>query len=751
VTSGITSTLCLHCGQPSASGEFCCAGCEQVYALVKAAGLDRYYDLRGAIGQPVVRATRRDRAWVEPLREKLSRETAASRLDLDVQGLQCTACVWLIERIFERERGGVEVVVNPTLGRASIVCEPAFDLEHFVESVEDFGYVLGPPRRSEKSRARGLLGRLGVSAAAAMQAMILSVAIYAGLADPALRGLFDAIDFGLATLVVLAGGSVFFHAAIEGLRRRILHLDLPIALGIAASYAGSVWAWRHHGAPYFDTVCVFVTLMLLGRFLQERLIEKNRRLLLDGDDASALLTRRSTGELVPVTAIGVGDRLLVAPGDLVPVDARLESPCACSLDWINGESRPRTFDKAALVPAGAFSCGANAVVAVAETDFDESPLLELLRTPLKGDRTRAVPFWAAVTRRYVIAVLGLAALAFVIWLAATHDGNRALAVTTAVLVVTCPCAFGIATPLAYDLAHARLRQAGLFVRTADFLDRAPDVTRVVFDKTGTLTSGVLRLVELPEMDDEAKVALATLVHGSGHPKAMSIKAALTASPAPVDVHERAGEGLFCRLHGARWRLGRGDFLTKNGVVMAHFDFAEDVRPDAKKEIQELEGHGYEVWIASGDARSRVSEMAVRCGVDPRHALSDMSPWDKAAWLEKHDQGTLFVGDGVNDLVAAEKAFCSGTPAIDRPFVAARSDFYFVTPGLRPVRLALDLAKHLRKVVNRNLRVALGYNALAVGLAFAGVMSPLVCAVLMPVSSLTTIAVTALGLRRNRWT
>lgn len=756
---------CLHCGQ-SCDGDFCCAGCEQVHALLRDAGLERYYELRGAEGQPVPSALRRDRKWLEPMAARLRDARDVVRLDLDVQGIHCSACVWLVEQLFTKEKGGVEVIVNPSLGRATLTVRPGFDLARFSERVEAFGYALGPARRSAASRSSALLGRLGLCTAATMNAMIFSIAIYAGLASGRFKALFDGIDFVLATIVVLAGGTVFFRAAIEGLRRRVLHLDLPIALGLAFAYSGSVWAWRAGGAPYFDTVCVFVTLMLLGRFLQERVLERNRRQLLEGEDAAQLLTRRAEGtgsELVPCASIEAGDALVVMPGDLFPVDARLEAPCECSLDWVSGEARPRTFEAGEIVPAGAFSCGATAAHAIAETSFADSALLDLLRTPLRNVESRKRDaFWQGVTRRYVATVIVLATVGFGGWWWATGSGHRALAVATALLVVTCPCAFGIATPLAYDLVQARLRRAGLFVRAADFLDRAAHVTRVVFDKTGTLTSGLLRVTNpevLSDLDATELRALATLSAQSGHPKAAAVAAAVRRHAEPqagATVVEDVGVGVALEQGGARWTLGKGDgadlVFAKDGRALARFDLAEDVRPDAAKEIAALERAGYEVHVLSGDAPERTRALAEACGVPAERAHGGATPDGKAEWLAAHDRNdTLMVGDGVNDLRAAYAAHCSGTPAVDRPFVAGRSDFYFVTPGLGPIRAALGLSRRLRKVVRRNLTVALAYNAIAVALALAGLMSPLLAAVLMPLSSLSTIAATVISLRRTSWT
>jgi Cu2+-exporting ATPase len=743
-----------------------------VAGLLVQSGLERYYELRGAEGLPVpdTDGRRRDRKWLEALSAKIAAATGPVRVELDVQGVHCAACVWLHEQLFQREQYGVQCLLNPALGRLSLTVRPGFDLEGFVRKLEGFGYLVGVARKDDRSQASTVLWRLGVSVAATMNAMIFSIAIYAGLADGALKRTFHAIDLALATLVLLVGGSVFFRAAWAGLRRRVLHLDLPIALGLAASYAGSVHAWSVGGEPYFDTVCVFTTLMLVGRFLQERLLERNRRMLLDDAGVEGLLTRRVTeggAETVPCASVAAGDALLVGPGDLVPVDLRLEAAGSFSLDWISGESRPRTFAAGELVPAGAFSCAAEPLIGIAETGFGESMLLDLLRTPMRrGERAGATPFWQGWARRYVAGVLVLATAAFAVWLGATGSFDRAAMVATAVLVVTCPCAFGIATPLAYDLAQAALRRVGLFVRSVDFLDRASAVRRVVFDKTGTLTHGAPRVTNadvLSALDAEALVALATLSSATGHPKSVAIQELVSrrgiAAERGARVVETAGQGVEARLFGHVWRLGRGGFagaedsgagdavFSRDGEVLAAFTTEEHVRRDAPREIERLRRSGYEVFVLSGDARERAVQTAARCGIDEAHTFGDMTPSGKADWLAAHDRAdTLMIGDGVNDLAAVERAHCSGTPAIDRPFVASRSDFYFVTPGLAPIGQALEVSRVLARVVRRNLTVALAYNAVAVALAFAGLMSPLVCAVLMPISSLSTIAVTSFSMK-----
>lgn len=769
---------CLHCGATVEAGErsaFCCTGCESVYGLLRGEHLERYYDLRGPSGVPVVDlAKRRDTKWLEAIAQRVSACEEAARVELDVQGIHCSACVWLIEELFRRQPGAASLLLNPSLGRMVLTIDREFPLAEFVSKVERFGYVVGPKQKDDVSASRPLLTRFGVCVALSMNAMIFAFAIYAGLAEGALHRLFESLELALATGTVLVGGTVFFRAAWQGIRQRALHLDLPIALGIALAYSGSVLAYVAHRPAYFDTLSVFVTLMLLGRFLQQRVLEGNKKQLLGDGGAASLLTRRRDADgVVRVTPCGdlaKGDELSIAPFDLVPVDGTLTSERAlCSLDWINGESRPKAYFQGDRVPAGAFNAGQTPLALRALTDFEASSVTDLLRTPARATSSRTTPrsFLAKLAPLYVAAVLALAVVAFSSWLLATHDLSRALSVTTAMLVVTCPCAFGIATPLAYELALAGLRRRGLYVRSADFLDKATRVRRVVLDKTGTLTDGALEVVAdapLRSLSPADLAVLAAMAQSSAHPKSEAIRAWTAergVAPARlVATREVAGKGVVGTANGAEYLLGApawagaqqgaGDVaFTRAGDVLACVSTREHLRKDAPREVSALIKDGYEVWLLSGDESARVAHVARDLGLPAERAIGGATPSDKADWIRAHDrEDTLMVGDGINDVVAVAAAFCSGTPAIDRPFVASRADFYFVSPGVSPVRAALQIASRLARVVKANFAVATLYNVVAVSLVLAGVMSPLLAAVLMPLSSVTTILATTLSFSRR---
>lgn len=774
---------CLHCGSPIGAAatqgarderRFCCRGCEEVHALLTSAGLDRFYELGGGDGHPVVRSDV-DLQWLELVRERLDAAPGLTRVVLDVQGMHCSACVWLFEALFRRrDRGHGSVLVNPAVGSVELTIDREFPLEAYVDDLTAVGYRLGPSLKRESERDGDLLWRMGVCIAIAMNTMIFGFAIYCGLSEGPVYRLFHALDFGLSFVGVLVGGSVFFRSAWQSLRRGMLHLDVPIALGIVLVFASSTFTYVQRGgaSSYFDTLNVFIALMLVGRFLQERVVSRNRAMLLSSEGEGGLLTRRVTRsgsgiELVRCAEIEEGDALLVAHRDLVPVDALLEgsNEADFSLDWISGESGPRTFAPGDVVPAGAFLQSAHAVTMRARGTFDASSVRELLRTSTQrdADMARATTWHTRLSRIYVATVLLLGTAAFAVWMIATGDLGRTLDVVAGLLIVTCPCAFGIATPLAYELAQAELRRRGLFVRTPGFLDRATEVTKIVFDKTGTLTTGQLEVRELgalKALSPEHAAVLYTLAARSSHPKSRAAARALehlgpTTFDPDVRVREVPGKGLECARHGHTFRLGspawavaparvptlppaRDLLFTRDGAPIASVDLDEEVREDVATEIAELHRAGYETFVLSGDDPKRVRAMAERCGIPEERAYGGRTPEGKAAWLREHPGKALFIGDGINDSLVAEDAYCAGTPAIDRPFMASRCDFYFVTAGLRPIREALAVAHRLAGVVRSNLFIALFYNAITVSLAFAGHMTPLLCAVLMPVSSVSTV-------------
>jgi Cu2+-exporting ATPase len=805
--------VCVHCGlelgrhHRADDGPFCCNGCRAVYELIHHEGLDRYYDLKRCATAPPGELRPDAMAWLPPLLE-LAPTLAGStvrRLRLDIQGIHCAACVWLLEQLFARHAAGKLLRINPALGTVDLAWDPEEgELSEFLAEVEGFGYRFGPPRKEGAGGSRDLLVRMGIAIAIAMNVMTFSLSYYFGLSpsDPIVYQLFGRISFALAGVSLVVGGWPFLRSAAQGLRRGVVHLDLPIALGMVLAFAGSAWSYAMSGprAAYFDTITIFIALMLVGRWLQERVLERNRNALLASGGVADLYARRfEDGQLrtVSASALRAGDTLWIAPGDLVPVEGiLLHRTATISLDWITGEADARDAEPGQLVPAGAFNAGAQGFRVAAREDFSGSRLNELIAGSDGGTRVEERGWWHRVATIYVASVLGFAVLGFAIW--SGESLRRAVEVSVAVLVVTCPCALGLAVPLGRELAHAALRRKGVLLRRDDFLDRALRVRRVIFDKTGTLTRGQMSLTpgsrrRLLALPSEQREILSQLASRSTHPVSRCLSAALVLKPlgsrppeAAIDfapeqldsLVEEAGCGLRWNDGRHEYRLGRPGWagaagrerveaagaeasapgeessppatraslrtlFTRDGVELADFEFDEEIRPDALDEVGRLRELGFELHVFSGDRSEKVRVLAEQLGLAPERSHGGMSPEAKAGAVRAlRGDDALMVGDGLNDSLGFDAALCSATPAVDRAVLPQKADFYFLGDGIGAVRRALQTARHLRGIQRDNLIFAAAYNTLAVTLCLLGVVSPVVAAILMPLSSVTIVGITS---------
>lgn len=776
---------CAHCGAkvPEALRDsgFCCTGCEAVFGLLRAERLDRFYALAGNKTLPVGAAPAPStHTWLEPILAAAAEGANGGdvcSVDLDVQGVHCAGCVWLMNETFRRSPGAVSVTVNPALGKVRLVYRrERANIMEWVAAVERFGYRFGPSRKRATSDTSSLTWRLGLCVALSMNAMLLSISFYFGLssADAVLFPLFTWLSAVLCAAVVIIGGQPFIRSAYQGLRQGILALDLPMALGIILVFATSVaqvLTGRGGDLTYFDTLNTFVTLMIFGRWLQHRVIERNRTLLLQDDGAEDLFVRRldATGpHAVRAPALRQHDRILVAPGEIVPVEARLLSADGTvSMDWITGESVPHAIRQGAIVAAGGFNAGKSPLVLQACTDFSQSRLSLLLRTPAPLQSPTKIRIWDQLGRWWSIAVLLLAASGFALW--CLIDRDRALDVTVALLVVTCPCAIGVSLPLARELMHLRLRRVGFFPRDPNLLDKLVATRTLIFDKTGTLTLGRLEvanrheLLTLPQATRDVAFSLAAQ---SAHPVASCLATALRAAggtwDASLTVREETGAGLCAEAASGTWRLGKASFalldaaaddegtvLSRDGQLVARLCTQEVLRVDAAQNLRNLREAGFDVFIMSGDKRNRVNNMAQKLSLPADHALAELSPEAKAAHVEALGAGTLYLGDGVNDTLAFDRANLAGTVAVDRPILPGRSHFFLLGEGLQGLSAALLGARELRRVIKRLLTLSVGYNVVAVAACLAGVMTPLRAAISMPASSLALLALTVAALHPNR--
>jgi P-type Cu2+ transporter len=773
---------CQHCGTPYTPGPqlpegYCCHGCAYVHRLIRDEGLERYYELKDQAIQPVGSLPLQPQsfAW---LKEKQAALDAAAgptglvKATFHLQGISCVGCVWLVEKLYKRHPGAVRAAADPQRGELRLHWVPgSLDLAAFAVELQRHGYLLSPEQAATRDLARELLGRLALCAAFALNAMLFTLPRYLGMEDDfALANLFSLLTLLFATLSFVVGGSYFIVRAVRALRAGVLHIDLPIALGLTLAYVGSFAGWilREERFLYFDFVSVFTFLMLVGRWLQERAVVRNRNQLTAQQAEPQAVTRLTPlgPERVPLASVETGDELEIGPGEMVPVSGDLVGEEATfSLEWINGEADPRAFPPGRRVPAGAASIESRPIHLVASERWADSLLARLLAPTERAHQRQG---YEIVLKWYLLAVLLLALAGGLLWGLGFGDPLTGWQVVLSILVVSCPCALGIAHPLADELAIARLRGRGLFLKNLGAFAALGRIREILFDKTGTLTFEHPALQNpdtLDALEPGDRAILVEMVETSHHPLSRSLREVLLArgprapspplsQPAHPRVSEVAGAGLRAEADGSSWTLGRADWdghtrtgearasdvvFRRDGRDLAHFHFADQPRDRARETIARLRRH-FGIWILSGDRQEKVDTLARALDLPPEAALAGLSPEDKARWVEARPAGTtLFLGDGANDSLAFDRAALRGTPVINRGVIEQKADFYILSRGLDGLLDLFAIGRLRNRAVRGVFAFALLYNTAAVALCFAALMNPLLAAILMPLSSLATMA------------
>jgi Cu2+-exporting ATPase len=703
-------------------------------------------------------------------------------MDLHVSGLRCAACVWALEQV-PRVLPGVRLLrVDFGASRMRLAWDPALtSAARIAEFLQRLGYgthtlstAAEDARRRERRRE---ILRIGVAGAVATNVMLLAFALYAGAdraGDAASQGTVSLLRIAslVCTLPAVAWAAAPFHrGALAGLRTRTLHMDLPVSLGLLAGYAGSAWAvFAGRGEIYFDTLAVLVFLLLLGRRVQtwgqERAATAGE-LMSAVAPGTVLRARGACVERVPVGRIAAGDVVLAKAGDVLGVDGVVSTGRArIDVAVLTGESRPVVAVAGTEVFAG---------TRVVDGELRVDPRAWGLRSRIGrivGQLERAGLERAPVVRLadhiaawFVAAVLVAATVAGLSWWSIA--ASRTFDVVLSLLVVSCPCALGLATPLALSVARGRAARTGIWVKSPAALETLGTLRRVVLDKTGTLTAGVPRLM-FHNLPTHLRATVAAVEAGSDHPLARTLVEALAPSdgdlPAVEDRQLEPGRGVSGRVAGRRVRLGSTAWLPEaaarhrddvarclalgatpilvevEGVPAGCLGVGDELRPEAPAVVERLRRAGLELVIRSGDHPEIVAAVAARLGISD--ARGDVAPEDKV--LAARAPRTAMVGDGVNDAPAMRAAMVGIAVSGGAEAAMRVCDVYLTRAGLGPLVDLLQGAARTRSLVRRNLALSLVYNLAFGAAAAAGLVTPLAAAVLMPLSSLTVVGSSVLG-------
>ncbi|MEM8849070.1 MAG: heavy metal translocating P-type ATPase [Pseudomonadota bacterium] len=669
---------------------------------------------------------------------------------LSVPDMRCAGCIAGVEGALKALPDVAEARVN--LGDKQVRVSGAFaDATPLIAALDAKGFAaremddsaLAPAVDSE---GRGLLMRIGVAGFGMMNVMILSVAIWSG-ASEITRDLFHWISAAIAVPAVIYAARPFYASALTALSARRVNMDVPISLAILLALGMSVHeAYVGGEDAWFDAALSLTLFLLIGRYLDHRTRRAARSAaaaLTALEVPRATLLTESGDRVVPTADLAIGDRIRVAPGARVPVDGEvIEGAADLDRSLLTGESLPVRAIPGTDVAAGETVLGAPLVLRTSAVGEDTS-LRRMARAVAvaEGARGKHVALADRAARIYAPLVHSLAAIGFTGWFIATGDVHKSLLVAVALLIITCPCALGLAVPAVSVSASGRMFKLGLLLKSATALERLAQVDAIVLDKTGTLTTGVAKLDHL---DPEAASVALGLARASDHPVSRAIAAALSDMRAAElnSVREVSGDGVEARWKGRPVRLGRGARGTE--LVLPDRDPinvspVETLRPGAAELVAAAQRAGLPVLLLSGDRTEPVRRLAETLNLPDWRAEAD--PQDKLALLrDQAAQGhkVLMVGDGLNDAGALAAAHVSIAPATALDAARAASDAVLLGGDLSVIPQALDLAGQARRRILQNFGLAATYNAISVPLAMAGLATPLMAAAAMSTSSILVV-------------
>jgi Cu2+-exporting ATPase len=693
---------------------------------------------------------------------------ASAMLTLAIENMHCGGCLRSVERAALKVPGVETARASLSAKRVSIAYDPKLaDTADFIAALKGAGFAAAPMEAAkgdrDHARQNYLLRRVAVAGFAAMNIMLISVAVWSGEAsdmDMALATAFRWLSALIALPTVAYAGQPFFTSALTALKARRLNMDVPISLAILLATGMSLYQTMQGSEQvYFDAAVSLLFFLLVGRFLDETLRVRARgeaqNLLSLQSGIATIIAPDGVHRSVPAHALQPGDHLLVAVGERVAADGVvLQGAGHIDQSLITGETAPLTVSVGQEVYAGTLNLTAPLSVAVKATD-DATFLAEISRLMLAAEQGKA-RYRRLADRAagiYSPAVHGLGLATFFGWLIAGATWQTALTYAIAVLIITCPCALALAVPAVQIAAASRLFRRRIIVKAADGLERIAETDMVVFDKTGTLTRGRPQLLEADKISDDALSSAAGLAAASKHPYAQAIVEAAERRLGRVmtvpGVEEVPGHGLAQgeeRLGSAAWCgiESAGDdsevWYRRDWTAPVRFRFEDSLRSDAADVVAALKQRGYRVALLSGDRTAVVERIARASGIETWRA--ELKPAAKIAWLDanaRDGRKVLMVGDGLNDAPALAAAHASISPASAADISQRAADFVFQGEKLAPVLDAIAISRKARSMALQNFAVALVYNVICVPLAMAGVVTPLIAAIVMSTSSILVTA------------
>ncbi len=788
-----SAAVCSHCGLPvslwdidaTLVAQFCCLGCRVAYELIHEHGLFAYYALGEQRHDRVILSGRSyeefDHTSFHSLYLK-RRADGLAEIDLYLEGVHCPSCVWLVERVPVAVPGVLSAELILTRSLVHLVWDDrATRLSSVAGFLDRLGYRPHPFRGADtdalrRAEDRRMITRIGVAGALAGNVMLVAAALYSGWLnhmEAQYEHYFRWLSLWLAVPALFGPGAVFFRGALGALRTRALHMDLPIALALAVGFVrGAINTITDQGPIYFDGVTTLIFLLLVGRFLQQRAqrtAANSAELLYSLTSTTARLLEGTTIREIPVEALIPGMLIEVRPGDSFPADGRVVHGASRADEaLLSGESRPVAKSEGLPVYGGTLNLSSTLRVVV-EASGESSRLGKMLRDVEAGAQQRApvVLFADRMAGIFVGVVLLLALGTWLIWM--RIDPTRAVDNAIALLIVTCPCALALATPLAITVATGRAARQGILIKNGTALELLGRPARLILDKTGTLTEGRAGLVSWRGPDWVKPLVLALERH-SPHPIAAGFQRAWPDESVPdaTAIEQTLGGGLRGVVAGRRIVVGSPHFvrgvvaqtairpdtgapgpaaphltpvlIAVDDEIVAAAGFGDPIRPEAASVLAHLRAKGWTIGLLSGDSPAVVQAVATTLDIPLAAVRAGASPEEKLAVIKRLALAgpVVMVGDGVNDAAAIAAASVGVGVRGGAEASLAAADVFLADGGIEALARLTNGAERTLNVIRRNIAFSLGYNVIGAALAVTGIVNPLIAAIMMPVSSVTVI-------------
>lgn len=777
---------CSHCNleftnliDDENGNKFCCNGCKQVFYLLNSSGLGEFYDRRG-------------RSSLSPVGDTKALENASSlyenyvkktkdgfnEIHIIIEGIHCSACVWLNEKVLINKEGILEININASNHKASIVWdERAISLPEIFNTILAIGYRAVPydqTRTNERfvAKRREYYSKLLVGIFVTMNIMWIAVALYSGYFSGMSEDIKDILHFAefvLVTPVLFYTGAEFFKGAYISLKSRVPNMDLLIITGTLTAYFYSIYAmFSRNGEVYFESIAMLLTFVFAGRYIE--FLSKKR-----ANDSLDTLSNFIIGDIKvkngqvfekkAANLVEKGDIILINSGDKVLVDGVIVSGGA-SFDYssLTGESLPVSKELKDEIVSGAV-CINGSIEYEASSNFQSSflsKIINLLETAsLKKPKIETIT--TKISGVFSTVILGLGLLSFIGWYLITGNFERSMVVAVSVLIVACPCALGLATPVATLVGLGVGLKHGVIFKEARFLEEIDGCKNIVFDKTGTLTKGNLKVIK-SEISPKCDLnLLANLLISSNHPVSVAVYKSLNYAPKSLKFEEFSevlGKGISARFKDIDIKAGSAKFMDElglsssskvanyhfacNGEILASFYLEDEIKDDAKSVIDELKKIGFNVYLLSGDSENIVRKVAQNLGIENFRA--NFSPLEKTKFIENLEN-VIMVGDGINDASALSLANVGIAMGSGANVSVDRSDIVLLNDSLESLTKSILISKNSMRVVKENLLISFFYNAITIPIAMAGLMLPMIAAISMSLSSVVVV-LNSLKIRRK---